>query len=84
MRPRGGPDRRRLLVFMPGAYEINRTVQAVQNEKALRDFLVLPLHGELPPDAQDRAVARYDRRKIIVSTNVAGNVADDRRRDRGD
>jgi ATP-dependent helicase HrpB len=60
-----------LLVFMPGAYEIGRTVQAVQNEKALRDFLVLPLHGELPADAQDRAVARYDRRKIIVSTNVA-------------
>jgi ATP-dependent helicase HrpB len=60
-----------LLVFMPGAYEISRTVQAVQNEKALRDFLVLPLHGELPPDAQDRAVARYDTRKIIVSTNVA-------------
>jgi ATP-dependent helicase HrpB len=60
-----------LLVFMPGAYEISRTVQAIQNEKALRDFLVLPLHGELPADAQDRAVARYDRRKIIVSTNVA-------------
>jgi len=60
-----------LLVFMPGAYEIGRTVQAVQNEKTLRDFLVLPLHGELPPEAQDRAVARYDRRKIIVSTNVA-------------
>jgi ATP-dependent helicase HrpB len=60
-----------LLVFMPGAYEIGRTVQAVQNEKALRGFLVLPLHGELPPEAQDRAVARYDRRKIIVSTNVA-------------
>ena len=33
--------------------------------------LVLPLHGELPPEAQDRAVARYDTRKIIVSTNVA-------------
>ena len=59
------------LVFMPGAYEINRTVQAVQNEKALRDFLVLPLHGELAPEAQDRAVARYETRKIIVSTNVA-------------
>ena len=60
-----------LLVFMPGAYEISRTVQAVQGEKALRDFIVLPLHGELPADAQDRAVARYDTRKIIVSTNVA-------------
>jgi ATP-dependent helicase HrpB len=59
------------LVFMPGAYEIGRTVQAMQREKTLRDFLVLPLHGELPPDQQDRAVARYDTRKIIVSTNVA-------------
>jgi ATP-dependent helicase HrpB len=60
-----------LLVFMPGAYEISRTVQAVQGERTLRDFVAFPLHGELPPDAQDRAVARYDKRKIIVSTNVA-------------
>ncbi|HEV8072678.1 MAG TPA: ATP-dependent helicase HrpB [Opitutaceae bacterium] len=60
-----------LLVFMPGAYEISRTVQAVQGESTLRGFVTFPLHGELPPDAQDRAVARYDTRKIIVSTNVA-------------
>ena len=60
-----------LLVFMPGSYEIGRTVQAVQGMRGLRDFIVLPLHGELPADAQDRAVARYDARKIIVSTNVA-------------
>ena len=60
-----------LLVFMPGGYEISRTVQALQAERALRDFVVLPLHGELPPEAQDRAVARYDTRKVIVSTNVA-------------
>jgi ATP-dependent helicase HrpB len=32
---------------------------------------VFPLHGELPPEQQDRAVERYDARKIIVSTNVA-------------
>jgi ATP-dependent helicase HrpB len=59
------------LVFMPGAYEIGRTVQAVQGARELRGFVVFPLHGELPPDAQDRAVARYEARKIIVSTNVA-------------
>jgi ATP-dependent helicase HrpB len=59
------------LIFMPGAYEISRTVQAVQDERALRDFICFPLHGELPPEQQDRAVARYDTRKIIVSTNVA-------------
>jgi ATP-dependent helicase HrpB len=39
--------------------------------RSLRDFAVLPLHGELPPAAQDRAVSRADGRKIIVSTNVA-------------
>lgn len=60
-----------LLVFMPGSYEIARTVQAIQGMRSLREFIVLPLHGELPPEAQDRAVARYDTRKIIVSTNVA-------------
>ena len=60
-----------MLVFMPGAYEISRTVQAIQGSRALRDFVVFPLHGELPPEQQDRAVARYDGRKIIVSTNVA-------------
>ena len=60
-----------MLVFMPGAYEINRTVQAIQAARGLRDFVCYPLHGELPPEQQDRAVARYETRKIIVSTNVA-------------
>jgi len=60
-----------MLVFMPGAYEISRTVQAIQGTRALREFVVFPLHGELPPEQQDRAVARAETRKIIVSTNVA-------------
>lgn len=60
-----------MLVFMPGAYEISRTVQALEHARGLRDCVVFPLHGELPPEQQDRAVARYEARKIIVSTNVA-------------
>src|SRR3954465_4206457 len=39
-----------MLVFMPGAYEINRTVQAIQGGRELRDFVCFPLHGELPPE----------------------------------
>ncbi len=58
------------LVFMPGAYEISRTVQAVRDRHGSR-FLVLPLHGDLPPNDQDAAVARYDKPKVVVSTNVA-------------
>src|SRR5205814_3276244 len=57
-------------IFMPGAYEITRTVQAARDALG-QEFVVFPLHGELPPIDQDAAVARYDRRKIVVATNVA-------------
>ena len=60
-----------VLIFMPGSYEISRTINAVRNSKRGSGFIVLPLHGELPPGEQDAAIARYDQRKVIVSTNVA-------------
>jgi ATP-dependent helicase HrpB len=50
------------LVFMPGAYEITRTVRAARDALGPQ-FLIFPLHGELPPAEQDAAIARYDRRK---------------------
>ena len=59
------------LVFMPGAYEIRKTVDELKRLPVARDALILPLHGELPPDDQDRAVGKSSQRKIIVSTNVA-------------
>ncbi len=58
------------LVFMPGAYEIQRTLQAIR-AVAGREFLLAPLHGDLPPEEQDAAVAPAGTRKVIVSTNVA-------------
>jgi ATP-dependent helicase HrpB len=58
------------LIFMPGAYEINRTVQAARDTLGAQ-FVVFPLHGELTSGDQDAAVARYDRRKVVVATNVA-------------
>ncbi len=59
------------LIFMPGAYEISRTIQALQNTSAARNCLILPLHGELNPRDQDAAVASHAQRKIVVATNVA-------------
>ncbi|HTB64239.1 MAG TPA: helicase-related protein, partial [Opitutales bacterium] len=61
------------LIFMPGGYEISRTLAALQGVPAARDCLLLPLYGELPAAEQDRAVAPAPpgRRKVIVSTNVA-------------
>jgi ATP-dependent helicase HrpB len=60
-----------VLVFMPGAFEIRKTMEAIGALREARDYEVLPLHGELSPDAQDRAVTRGERPKVIVSTNVA-------------
>lgn len=59
------------LVFMPGAYEIERTIQALRSRGGIRNCAILPLHGELSPKSQDAAVTRCDRQKIIVATNVA-------------
>ncbi len=59
-----------ILVFMPGSYEIQRTIRELQSRLGSR-CAVLPLHGELPVAEQDKAVNRGGGRKIIVSTNVA-------------
>ena len=60
-----------VLVFMPGSFEISQTIQAIQHCHAAHGFILLPLHGELPPRDQDAAVERYDKRKVVVATNVA-------------
>ncbi len=60
-----------VLVFMPGGFEISQTIEAIRSTSEAKGFIVLPLHGELQPKDQDAAVARYDRRKVVVATNVA-------------
>jgi ATP-dependent helicase HrpB len=60
-----------ILVFMPGSYEIMRTIGAVRNLPESGGVDVLPLYGELPPEEQDRAVKPSPGRKVIVATNVA-------------
>jgi ATP-dependent helicase HrpB len=60
-----------VLVFLPGAAEIRRAQAACSTLAKQHDLLVLPLHGDLSPAEQDRAVRPADRRKIILSTNVA-------------
>jgi len=57
-----------VLVFLPGAAEIRKAQRALTSR---HDLLVLPLHGDLSPAEQDRAVSPAARRKVILSTNVA-------------
>ncbi len=60
-----------VLVFLPGAGEIRRAQAALAELPGVGGFAVLPLHGEMPLEEQTRAVRPGDRRKIILSTNVA-------------
>ena len=60
-----------LLVFMPGVFEIHQTLDALRRRAESRGFVLLPLHGELGVGDQDAAVAGYERRKVVVATNVA-------------
>lgn len=58
-----------ILVFLPGAAEIRRAMRACAN--VVSGGLLLPLHGDLSPEEQDRAVLPAPCRKIVLSTNVA-------------
>jgi ATP-dependent helicase HrpB len=64
-------ERGDVLVFMPGGFEINQTLEAIRHTPESKGYILLPLHGELQPRDQDAAVARYDQPKIVVATNVA-------------
>ncbi len=65
----GGPGD--VLVFVPGMAEINATIRALGAAHLREPVALLALHGDLPPEDQDRAFAPNERRKIVVATNVA-------------
>jgi ATP-dependent helicase HrpB len=56
-----------VLCFLPGVREIEKT----RSELTGVDAIVLPLHGSLDVDAQERALAPAAERKVILATNVA-------------
>ncbi len=57
-----------LLCFLPGAPEIRRAQAEIGTIAGVR---VLPLHGTLSAEEQDRALAPCPERKVILATNVA-------------
>jgi ATP-dependent helicase HrpB len=60
-----------VLVFLPGAAEIRRAARECQQLAGKHQLLMLPLHGDLSSEEQDRAVSPASQRKVILSTNVA-------------
>jgi ATP-dependent helicase HrpB len=67
----GDDDGGDVLVFLPGAAAIRRVEAAIAPLAAAHGFDVVPLHGDLPLDAQRRALHRGRRRRVVLSTNVA-------------
>src|SRR6195952_4527853 len=56
-----------ILAFLPGMAEIRRTQSALGGCGAL----VLPLHGDLPPPEQDRALRPAETRRVVLATSIA-------------
>src|SRR5271166_1686483 len=56
-----------LLCFLPGMAEIRRTAALLEGCGAL----VLPLHGDLPPADQDRALRPAETRRVVLATSIA-------------
>jgi ATP-dependent helicase HrpB len=57
-----------VLAFLPGLREIRQSAEELSGRIEAE---VLPLHGDLPPEQQDRALQKLDRRKVVLATNVA-------------
>ena len=56
-----------ILAFLPGMGEIRRTEAALEG----LDAAVLPLHGDLPPAAQDLALRPAEGRRVVLATAIA-------------
>ena len=56
-----------ILAFLPGMGEIRRTQSALDGCGAT----VLPLHGDLPPAEQDRALRPAEGRRVVLATSIA-------------
>jgi ATP-dependent helicase HrpB len=61
-----------LLVFLPGAGEIRRVASKLSGGLDAR-VSVVPLYGDLAPDAQDAAIqpSPAGRRKVVLATSIA-------------
>lgn len=64
-----------ILVFLSGVKEIRVLQETLENElkrnKDFADILILPLYSNLDKKAQDTAINKNEKRKIILSTNIS-------------
>ena len=61
----------RILVFLPGMYEIQKSQSLLENVAVLKGWEVCSLYSALSPTAQRSALKMDDSKRIILATNVA-------------
>ena len=66
--PRSGGQ---VLCFLPGAAEIRRAASDIREGRVAPKVEVVELHGSLPGEEQDRALAETTGRRVIIATNIA-------------
>ncbi len=68
-----GRDQGSLLVFLPGMADIRRVERQLLDAHLEPTIHIAPLHGDLPQDAQDAAIApaQPGTRKIVLATSIA-------------
>ncbi len=60
-----------VLVFLPGSREIAKAEQSLRSFAERTGVQLVMLHGEMPLEAQARAITAGTGRKVVLSTNVA-------------
>ncbi|HXY33558.1 MAG TPA: ATP-dependent helicase C-terminal domain-containing protein [Planctomycetaceae bacterium] len=60
-----------ILAFLPGVGEIRQAAAETQSLARKHNLAVFPLYGDLPPEEQDAVLMPSERRKLVLSTNVA-------------
>ncbi len=62
-----------LLVFLPGSGEIRRTETLLRTQLESKPITLHPLYGDLPMEAQQRAIApgSAGQRKVVLATPIA-------------
>jgi len=60
-----------ILVFLSGVKEIKALEKLLNNEYKENNIVVLPLYSALTKKEQDKAIYKNQKRKIILSTNIA-------------
>ena len=75
------PPRSGVLVFLPGLAEIIRCRELLETARSLRRWTIVPLHGQLPLEEQNRALQRcssdHDGTVILASAIAESSVTID-------